>query len=101
MKKKSTVDAAEIKRQIDYARSLKEEDINTSAPDAHVMSEEKWATARPFREVFRPIKKLVSLRIDADVLDWYQRQGEGYQTRINKTLRDRMETEQKQENARA
>ena len=52
MRKESTIDDAEIKRQVEYARTLKEEEINTSAPDAHVMSEEKWANARPFREVF-------------------------------------------------
>lgn len=36
---------------------------------------------------YRPVKKLVSLRIDADVLNWYKSQGEGYQTRINNALR--------------
>ena len=32
-------------------------------------------------------KKLLSLRIDNDVLDWFKRQGPGYQTRINAVLR--------------
>jgi uncharacterized protein (DUF4415 family) len=32
-------------------------------------------------------KELVSLRIDSDVLDWFKRQGRGYQTRINAVLR--------------
>jgi len=32
-------------------------------------------------------KQLVSLRIDGDVLDWFRRQGKGYQTRINAILR--------------
>jgi uncharacterized protein (DUF4415 family) len=36
---------------------------------------------------YRPVKKLVSLRIDADVLDWYKSKGDGYQTRINNALR--------------
>jgi uncharacterized protein (DUF4415 family) len=36
---------------------------------------------------YRPVKKLVSLRIDADVLNWYKAQGDGYQTRIKNTLR--------------
>jgi uncharacterized protein (DUF4415 family) len=29
----------------------------------------------------------VSLRIDADVLEWFKSQGEGYQTRMNAVLR--------------
>jgi len=32
-------------------------------------------------------KQLVSLRVDSDVLDWFRRQGKGYQTRINAILR--------------
>jgi len=36
---------------------------------------------------FKPIKKPITLRIDADVLAWFQKQGRGYQTRINQALR--------------
>jgi len=32
-------------------------------------------------------KQLVSLRLDRDVLDWFKRQGKGYQTKINAILR--------------
>ena len=32
-------------------------------------------------------KKAVSLRLDADVLDWFKNQGKGYQTKINAVLR--------------
>lgn len=32
-------------------------------------------------------KALVSLRIDADVLNWFKASGAGYQTRINAVLR--------------
>jgi len=32
-------------------------------------------------------KRLVSLRIDSDVLDWFKHRGKGYQTRINAVLR--------------
>ena len=37
--------------------------------------------------LYRPIKKPVTLRIDADVLAWFKKQGPGYKTRINQTLR--------------
>jgi uncharacterized protein (DUF4415 family) len=36
-------------------------------------------------------KRPVTIRVDADVLDWLKRQGRGYQTRINKLLREAME----------
>ena len=40
--------------------------------------------------MYRPIKKPVTLRLDADVIAWFKAQGRGYQTRINRALRDAM-----------
>ncbi len=46
---------------------------------------ENWYLAA---ELMMPTsKKLLSLRLDADVIDWFKRQGPGYQTRINAVLR--------------
>jgi len=36
-------------------------------------------------------KRPVALRLDPDILDWFKRQGKGYQTRINAVLRLYME----------
>lgn len=38
-----------------------------------------------------PKKALLSLRIDADVIEWFKRQGAGYQSRMNALLRAYME----------
>lgn len=40
-------------------------------------------------------KQSVTIRMDSDVLDWFKKQGKGYQTRINKLLRSYMETHAK------
>ena len=40
---------------------------------------------------YRPIKKPLTIRVDADVLAWLKGQGKGYQTRINNLLRSSME----------
>ncbi len=40
---------------------------------------------------YRPIKKPLKIRVDADVLAWLKGQGRGYQTRINALLRSAME----------
>ncbi len=45
--------------------------------------------------LYKPIKKPVTLRLDADVLAWFKRQGQGYQTRINRALRKLMMEERK------
>jgi uncharacterized protein (DUF4415 family) len=43
--------------------------------------------------LYRPVKKPVTLRLDADLLAWFQRDGRGYQTRINEALRKAMNKE--------
>jgi uncharacterized protein (DUF4415 family) len=40
---------------------------------------------------YRPLKKSLTIRLDADVLAWLKAQGRGYQTRINQLLRVAME----------
>ena len=42
---------------------------------------------------FRPVKQQLTLRLDADVLNWFKTNapnGEGYQTDINQALREHM-----------
>ena len=41
--------------------------------------------------LYRPVKRLTSLRLDVDLLEWFKRDGEGYQTRINAALREYVE----------
>jgi uncharacterized protein (DUF4415 family) len=40
--------------------------------------------------LYRPVKRQVSVRIDADVLEWLKSQGKGYHTRLNDILRSAM-----------
>jgi uncharacterized protein (DUF4415 family) len=40
-----------------------------------------------------PVKKQLTIRLDADVLDWLRGHGKGYQTRINRILRVVMESQ--------
>jgi uncharacterized protein (DUF4415 family) len=39
---------------------------------------------------YRPVKEKVTVRIDSDVLAWLRSNGEGYQTRMNEYLREKM-----------
>ena len=50
-----------------------------------------WSQARV---VIPPGKQAISVRIDRDVLDFFQSRGRGYQTRINAILRSYMEGSQ-------
>ena len=40
-------------------------------------------------------KASITVRLDADVLEWFRKQGKGYQTRINAVLRTYMEAQHK------
>lgn len=49
-----------------------------------------WSTAVRHGQFYRPVKQQTSIRLDADVLAWLKGQGKGYQTRMNKILREAM-----------
>jgi uncharacterized protein (DUF4415 family) len=57
--------------------------------DIPELGEEFWRKAirNPF---YRPVKKQLTLRLDADVIAWLRQQGKGYQTRANALLRAAM-----------
>jgi uncharacterized protein (DUF4415 family) len=44
-------------------------------------------TDKQLAQFRRPPKKLVAVRLDADVFEWLQQYGAGYSTRINHVLR--------------
>jgi uncharacterized protein (DUF4415 family) len=72
-------------KEIVALKGLKDVEIDTS--DIPEMTD--WNGASVGR-IFRPIKEPVTIRIDADVLDWLKSKGKGYQTRINRLLRAAM-----------
>lgn len=47
----------------------------------------KNAMRNPF---YRPVKRQLTVRLDADVIAWLRQQGKGYQTRLNGLLRAAM-----------
>ncbi len=68
---------------------MRDEDIDLS--DIPEVTPEMFAKAVVKRN-FAPHRKVqLTLRIDADVLDWFKSQGHGYQTKINALLRAYME----------
>jgi len=68
-------------------RAMRDEDIVLT--DEHPELDPKHIVRGIVRVGLKPPppKVSISLRIDADVLEWFKAQGEGYQTRINAVLR--------------
>jgi uncharacterized protein (DUF4415 family) len=77
----------EQRQRLEAVAALSEDQINTADPDALEVTD--WTNAERGR-FYRPVKQLKSLRLDADVLAYFQQQGPGYQTRINRVLRAAM-----------
>jgi uncharacterized protein (DUF4415 family) len=57
--------------------------------DAPEMTDEQWKNAER-GHFYRPVKRQITARVDADVLEWLKAQGKGYQSRINAILRREM-----------
>jgi uncharacterized protein (DUF4415 family) len=80
------------KSRTDWKRvdALKDEKIDFS--DTPELTLEMFARA-VVRRGLKPVarKKQLTLRIDSDVLEWYRRQGAGYQSLINALLRAYMQ----------
>jgi uncharacterized protein (DUF4415 family) len=73
----------ESRRQLAALAAMAEEDIDTS----DIPEVLDWAGAK--RGLFyRPVKQQLTLRLDADVIDWFRREGTGYQSRMNAALRE-------------
>jgi uncharacterized protein (DUF4415 family) len=67
---------------------------NTDFSDAPELTAEQLAQLKPshYRNManYKPIKKTVNVRLDADIIEWLQSAGRGYQTRMNAILREAM-----------
>ena len=71
------------KAELKHLHALPDDKIDTG----DIPEVRDWPGAR--RGVFyRPIKQQLTLRLDADLIDWFKQNGTGYQTRINAALRD-------------
>ena len=76
----------EQKAEIEALASLPEEEIDTS----DILEILDWTDARRGL-LYRPVKKQITLRLDADVVAWFRANapnGRGYQTEMNRVLRD-------------
>jgi len=62
-------------------------EIDTS--DIPELTAEQWKNAER-GHFYRPVKRQITARVDADVLAWLKAQGKGYQSRINAILRREM-----------
>jgi uncharacterized protein (DUF4415 family) len=85
------------KSETDWARldALTDEEIEASIandPDWAEFKNIDWSKAVL---VIPPKKKAISIRVDEDVLDYFRKEGAGYQRRMNAVLRSYMQQKRK------
>jgi len=68
-------------------KAINDKDIKLTSE--HPEADVKHIVRGILRQGLKPVpsKTSISLRVDADVLEWLKAQGPGYQTRINAVLR--------------
>ena len=78
------------KKRLEEIKAFK----NTDFTDCPILTDEQMKEFKPshLRNManYRPIKKTVNVRLDADIIEWLQSAGKGYQTRMNTILREAM-----------
>jgi uncharacterized protein (DUF4415 family) len=76
-------------RQRKLAKLAGRPDSEIDFSDLAPLKESFWKNAvrNPY---YRPMKQQLTVRLDADVVAWLRQQGRGYQTRLNRVLREAM-----------
>jgi uncharacterized protein (DUF4415 family) len=69
--------------EIKELAAMEDKDIDTS----DIPEIKDWDSA-VIGKFYRPIKKKLTIRLDADVVEWFKRHNTHYQSAINKALRE-------------
>jgi uncharacterized protein (DUF4415 family) len=77
------------KRRLKEIKAIPDEDIDYS--DIPELGDDFFRQAEVWMPPEKP-KAQLTVRFDADIVDWFRKQGRGYQTRMNAVLRAYMET---------
>ncbi len=82
-------DSPPTKTDLAVLEALPDEDIDTS----DIPEGTDWSDAVRGK-FYRPVKKAISLRVDADIIAWFRSQEGRYQSRMNAALREYMRRHQ-------
>jgi uncharacterized protein (DUF4415 family) len=76
-----------VRKELAALATRSDDDIDFS--DLPATQAQDWSGAVRGK-FYRPLKQQLTVRIDADVVDWLKGQGKGYQSRLNTILRSAM-----------
>ncbi len=75
----------EMEEEIDALSMMDDSKIDLTDPELPSVADWPDAARGKF---YRPVKKVVTIRLDSDIISWFKAQGGKYQTKINKVLRE-------------
>lgn len=76
------------RRELEAVAAMADDQVDTSdIPELTYEQLQKGVRGR----MYRPIKRPVTMRLDADVIQWLKEGGRGYQTKANRLLRAAMQ----------
>ena len=76
---------ADTARELRDLKAMSDADIDTSDIPEII----DWSGAEGGR-FYRPVKQVVTIRLDADVVAWFKARDHKYQTAVNRVLREYM-----------
>jgi uncharacterized protein (DUF4415 family) len=76
---------ADTERELRDLKAIRDADIDRSDIPEIV----DWSGAERGR-FYRPVKQVVTIRLDADVVAWFKKRDNKYQTAVNRALREYM-----------
>ncbi len=83
----SATTPSSLREELDALEAMVDSDIDTRDIPEVI----DWSGAERGR-FYRPVKQLLSVRLDSDLVAWFKASGAGYQTRINAALREYVKT---------
>ena len=91
--RKEAAQAASAKRAMARRNRVRAGKLRRKPPKQAAKPKRQGIELHRIADFYRPLKKPVTLRLDADVIAWFKKDGTRYQTRINAALRKVMERE--------
>jgi uncharacterized protein (DUF4415 family) len=76
-----------VRKELAALTAMAEDDIDFPDIPETTLHDWKGSVRGKF---YRPVKQQLTVRIDADVVEWLKGQGKGYQSRLNSILRTAM-----------
>jgi uncharacterized protein (DUF4415 family) len=76
---------AHLRKELKMLEAVPDDQIDTS--DIPEITDAEWAR-RETGPLYRPIKKSITIRLDTEVVEWFRAKGPGYQTAMNRVLRN-------------